>query len=106
MLCASYCVVVVVVFHVCALPCSLGVLGSAIELRCVPDEVEAIQAVLRDWADVKRLSLVLTTGGTGFSPRDVTPEATRPMLEKEAPGIVVAMISNSLTITPMAMLSR
>ena len=97
---------VVVVFHVCAFPCSLGVLGSAIELRCVPDVVEAIQAVLRDWADVKRLSLVLTTGGTGFSPRDVTPEATRPMLEKEAPGIVVAMISNSLTVTRMAMLSR
>ena len=68
--------------------------------------MEAIQAVLRDWADVQRLSLVLTTGGTGFSPRDVTPEATRPMLEKEAPGIVVAMISNSLTVTRMAMLSR
>ena len=80
--------------------------GSAIELKCVPDEVEAIQAALKEWTDVKRLSLVLTTGGTGFSPRDVTPEATRPLLEKEAPGIVVAMISKSLAVTPMAMLSR
>ena len=87
-------------------PCSLGVPGSAIELKCVPDEVEAIQDALREWADVKRFSLVLTTGGTGFSPRDVTPEATRPLLEKEAPGIVVAMISKSLAVTPMAMLSR
>ena len=101
-MCVCVCVLYV---HSCTL-CSLGVPSSAVEVRCVPDEVDAIQAVLKEWSDVKRLSLVLTTGGTGFSPRDVTPEATRPLLEKEAPGIVVAMISKSLTITPMAMLSR
>ena len=65
-----------------------------------------MQEVLREWADELGLSLILTTGGTGFSPRDVTPEATRPLIEKEAPGIVVAMVSKSLEVTPMAMLSR
>ncbi len=51
-----------------------------------------MQEVLREWADELGLSLLLTTGGTDFSPRDVTPEATRPLIEKEAPCIVVAMV--------------
>ena len=50
--------------------------------------------------------MILTTGGTGFSPRDVTPEATKAVINKEAPGLAVAMMQGSLAITPMAMLSR
>ena len=71
----------------------------------VPDEREAISAKLRDWAD-EGLDLVLTTGGTGLAPRDVTPEATLDVLDKEAPGFAEAMRRHSLDFTPMAMLSR
>lgn len=74
--------------------------------HCVPDEKNAIQTVLRDWCDQREFGLVLTTGGTGFSSRDVTPEATKELLDKEAPGLVTAMLVNSLKITPLAMLSR
>lgn len=73
---------------------------------CVPDERETIAETLKDWADTKKIPLILTTGGTGFAPRDVTPEATKDVLEKEAPGIVIAMITASLAVTPHAMLSR
>ncbi len=72
----------------------------------VPDEVAIIRDTLTDWADRLRLDLILTTGGTGFAPRDVTPEATRAVLEREAPGIPEALRSASLKITPHAMLSR
>lgn len=72
----------------------------------VPDEKEEISRKLVEYADGKRLALILTTGGTGLSPRDVTPEATRQVLEKEIPGIAEAMRSEGLKITPMAMLSR
>ena len=72
----------------------------------VPDELDAIQAMLIEWADVARLDLILTTGGTGFAPRDVTPEATRSVTEREAPGLAEAMRSDSLRKTPHAMLSR
>lgn len=72
----------------------------------VPDSVEAIRRLLRRWADEDELDLVLTTGGTGFGPRDRTPEATQPLLDREAPGIVVAMLQKSLEVTPHAMLSR
>ena len=54
----------------------------------------------------QRLDLILTTGGTGFAPRDVTPEATRAVIQKETPGLVFAMLRDSLAITPHAMLSR
>ena len=65
-----------------------------------------LQQVLRQWCDQLMLSLVVTTGGTGFSARDVTPEATKPLLDKEAPGLVTAMLVSSLKVTPLAMLSR
>jgi molybdenum cofactor synthesis domain-containing protein len=72
----------------------------------VPDDSPSIQAVLIDWADGSRLDLILTTGGTGFAPRDVTPEATRAVIERKAPGLAEAMRAASLTKTPHAMLSR
>ncbi|NWG06759.1 MAG: MogA/MoaB family molybdenum cofactor biosynthesis protein [Chloroflexi bacterium] len=72
----------------------------------LPDEESAIRAVLTEWADSGELDVILTTGGTGFSPRDVTPEATRAVIEREAPGLAEAMRSASLRITPHAMLSR
>ncbi len=72
----------------------------------VPDEREQIAAILRRWADEEDLALVLTTGGTGFAPRDVTPEATRDVIERETPGLVEAMRAASLQVTPHAMLSR
>jgi molybdopterin adenylyltransferase len=72
----------------------------------VPDEEEVIAQKLREYADQKCLDLILTTGGTGVSPRDVTPEATRRILQREIPGIAEAMRAESLKITPTAMLSR
>lgn len=71
----------------------------------VPDELEIIAAKLRQWSD-EGYNLILTSGGTGFSPRDVTPEATRSVLEREAPGIAEALRAESLKITRHAMLSR
>lgn len=76
------------------------------EVALVPDELPAIQRRLLDWADTGGKDLVLTSGGTGFSPRDVTPEATRAVLERPAPGLVVAMIVAGLAHTPHAMLGR
>jgi gephyrin len=72
----------------------------------VPDEQDEIEQILRIWSDVNKVDLILTSGGTGFSKRDVTPEATRNVIEKEANGMVIAMMQYSLTKTPMAMLSR
>ncbi len=82
-------------------------LGAVVEQEAiVPDERNIIAAMLATWADETRLDLVLTTGGTGFAPRDVTPEATRDAIDREAPGLVEAMRAASLQITPHAMLSR
>lgn len=72
----------------------------------VPDEREQIEATLRAWSDDQRFNLVLTTGGTGFAPRDVTPEATHAVIEREAPGLAEAMRAESLRHTPFGMLSR
>ncbi|MBI4495779.1 MAG: MogA/MoaB family molybdenum cofactor biosynthesis protein [Deltaproteobacteria bacterium] len=72
----------------------------------VPDEEELIARKLREYADERNLDLILTTGGTGLTPRDVTPEATRRVLDKEIPGIGEAMRAEGLKITPHAMLSR
>ncbi len=82
-------------------------LGATVVAEMIlPDERPAIAAVLRSWADELGVDLVLTTGGTGFAPRDVTPEATRDVVEREAPGLAEAMRAASLSITPHAMLSR
>jgi molybdenum cofactor synthesis domain-containing protein len=84
-----------------------GRLGALVEKEdIVPDERAVIAAMLAAWADEQKLDLVLTTGGTGFAPRDVTPEATRDIIEREAPGLAEAMRAASLQITPHAMLSR
>lgn len=79
---------------------------SEVQCDCVPDERNEIKRVLLKWCDLEELHLVLTTGGTGFSPRDVTPEVTSEVIEKSAPGLSLAMLSESLKVTPMAMLSR
>jgi molybdenum cofactor synthesis domain-containing protein len=76
------------------------------ERALVPDDRAAIEAVLRHWADDLRLNLVLTTGGTGLSPTDVTPEATLAVVDRLVPGLVEAMRLESLRKTPHAMLSR
>lgn len=72
----------------------------------VPDERAAIEAILRHWADDLRLDLALTTGGTGLSPTDVTPEATLAVVDRLVPGLAEAMRMESLRATPFAMLSR
>ena len=72
----------------------------------VPDDLQEIVDVLTLWSDDELCSVVLTTGGTGFSPRDITPEATRAVIERDAPGLAEAMRAGSLQITPHAMLSR
>ncbi len=72
----------------------------------VPDEADQIIPQLLQWADSGDVDVVLTTGGTGFSPRDVTPEATRGVLDKEAPGLAEAIRRQGLPETPTAVLSR
>jgi molybdenum cofactor synthesis domain-containing protein len=72
----------------------------------VPDELPVIKGKLVEWADSGQVDLVLTTGGTGFSPRDITPEATQMVISRSAPGIAEAMRASSLQLTPHAMLSR
>ncbi|TRY55843.1 hypothetical protein DNTS_035048 [Danionella cerebrum] len=85
-------------------PSLLGGIISAYKI--VPDEIDEIKDTLLDWCDEKELNLILTTGGTGFAPRDVTPEATREVIEREAPGMALAMLMGSLNVTPLGMLSR
>ncbi|XP_072285099.1 gephyrin isoform X22 [Pyxicephalus adspersus] len=85
-------------------PSLLG--GTISAYKIVPDEMEDIKESLIDWCDEKELNLILTTGGTGFAPRDVTPEATKEVIEREAPGMALAMLMGSLNVTPLGMLSR
>lgn len=80
--------------------------AEIVERAIIPDESVAIAATLAAWADEAGLDLILTSGGTGFAPRDVTPEATRAVIEREAPGLAEAMRAASLNLTPHAMLSR
>ena len=80
--------------------------GEIRQYDIVPDEKEIIAKRLKEWADVLRLDLILTTGGTGLTPRDVTPEATREVIERPALGFSEAMRQEGLKKTPLSMLSR
>ncbi|TZE83126.1 MogA/MoaB family molybdenum cofactor biosynthesis protein [Calorimonas adulescens] len=80
--------------------------GEVSDYTIVPDDVDKIQAEIIRMVDEKHLDLVLTTGGTGLSPRDVTPEATRGVIEKEIPGLTEAMRMKTMEKTPAAILSR
>jgi molybdenum cofactor synthesis domain-containing protein len=72
----------------------------------IPDEKELIRQSLIEWCDGEKTDLILTTGGTGVSPRDVTPDATREIIEREIPGMAEEMRRRSAAITPRAMISR
>ena len=79
---------------------------DVVNLDTVPDESEALEQRLCHYADQDRIDLVITTGGTGFAQRDVTPEATRRVIEREAPGIAELLRRETATTTPLAALSR
>jgi len=79
--------------------------GEIVRAKIVPDEQDEIRAALIQWSD-EGLDLILTTGGTGFSPRDWTPEATRAVIDRETPGIPEVMRRAGMEKTPTAMLSR
>lgn len=83
-----------------------GLSAQVERYEVVPDEQDVIAGRLRAWADEERLDLILTTGGTGLSPRDVTPEATLSVIDRSVPGMAEAMRQAGLGQTPMAMLSR
>jgi molybdopterin adenylyltransferase len=90
---------------ICSLVAQLPDIGTTM-LTTIPDEQDDIAGLLCAWSDKERLNLILTSGGTGLAPRDVTPEATKAVIEREVPGIAEALRSISLQYTPMAMLSR
>jgi molybdopterin adenylyltransferase len=75
-------------------------------MKIVPDNIMKIAETLIDWADKRKLSLIVTSGGTGLSPTDLTPQAMKEVIDYEVPGIAEAMRSESLKKTPHAMLSR
>lgn len=72
----------------------------------LPDDLEMLCKLLETWADSGEIDVILTTGGTGFAPRDVTPEATQRIIDRNAPGLAEAMRASSLLATSHAMLSR
>jgi molybdopterin adenylyltransferase len=84
----------------------LAGIGAIERYEIVPDERPKISERLREWSDSGALDLIITTGGTGLGPRDVTPEATREVLDYEVPGLAEAMRAEGLKHTPMSMLSR
>jgi molybdopterin adenylyltransferase len=79
---------------------------QVLDQALLPDEYDLLRQKLAGWADSGELDVILTTGGTGFAPRDVTPEATQAIIERPAPGLAEAMRAASLKVTPHAMLSR
>lgn len=74
--------------------------------QILPDDAPRLTAWLAQWADSGQVDVILTTGGTGFAPRDITPEATRAVIQRDAPGLAEAMRAESIKINPHAMLSR
>ncbi len=72
----------------------------------VPDDLDTIRETLSAWADGGKVDIILTTGGTGFAPRDITPEATNLVIDRQAPGLAEVMRSESWKVTPHAILSR
>ncbi len=80
--------------------------SRVIKYEVVPDEVDIIASKLTEWADEGSMDIILTTGGTGLSPRDVTPEATLSIVDKVAPGFAEAMRAETFNTTPFAILSR
>ena len=84
----------------------IGAGANVVERVIVADDTEAIIAKLAELTQTEGVHLILTTGGTGFAPRDNTPEATRAVIEREAPGIAEAMRRETAAKTPMSMLSR
>jgi molybdenum cofactor synthesis domain-containing protein len=83
-----------------------GISVKVIDYEIIPDEKNTIIDKLVEYTDEKKLDLIVTTGGTGVSPRDVTPDATLEVIEKESPGMSEAMRRESAAITPHAMISR
>jgi molybdenum cofactor synthesis domain-containing protein len=79
---------------------------TVVRTAILADDLATLQETLIAWADEGQLDIILTIGGTGFAPRDVTPEATRAVIEREAPGLAEAMRAESLKVTSHAMLSR
>ena len=79
---------------------------QVIRSAIVPDDLDNLRETLSSWADGGGMDVLITTGGTGFAPRDITPEATRLVIDREAPGLVEAMRSESMKKTPHSMLSR
>jgi molybdopterin adenylyltransferase len=79
---------------------------EVVRISVIPDDMQQIKDLLAAWADSGEFDILLTTGGTGFSPRDVTPEATAEIIQRDAPGLAEAMRAESLKITPHAMMSR
>jgi len=80
--------------------------GEVVEYVVLPDDQGLLEKTMRHWSDELSLDLILTTGGTGFSMRDVTPEATLAVADRMVPGIAEVMRMESLKVTPKAMLSR
>lgn len=79
---------------------------QVVQIAIVPDELAVLQETLVGWCDSHSMDVLLTTGGTGFNHRDVTPEATLAVVERSAPGLAETMRAASLQVTPHAMLSR
>jgi molybdenum cofactor synthesis domain-containing protein len=80
--------------------------AEIVDARTLSDDLDPLTQSLIDFADREDVNLIITTGGTGLGPRDNTPEATRRVIEREAPGIAEAIRAESLKVTPMAMISR